>query len=123
MAEGTQVTSLSLNTAGEFSGDVSVRQALSWATDNTRFFRDGLRRSAEPASSYFADSISLAPETGADRYNYQPEKAVWLLEEAGWKLEEGRDYRQRMGPNWKLICSMTRYLKTENDWSGSPGTV
>ncbi len=35
MAEGTQVTSLSLNTAGEILGDVSVRQALSWATDNT----------------------------------------------------------------------------------------
>ena len=35
MAEGTQVTSLSLNTAGDMLGDVSVRQALEYATDNT----------------------------------------------------------------------------------------
>ena len=96
MAEGTPVTSLSLNTAGEILGDVSVRQALSWATDNTvisEMVYGGLQK---PASSYFADSISLA-QTGAGRYNYQPEKAVWLLEEAGWKLEEGRDYRTKNG--------------------------
>lgn len=96
MTQGTQVTSLSLNTAEEILGDVSVRRALAWAADNTvisEMVYGGLQK---PASSYFADSISLA-QTGVCSYDYQPEKAVRLLEEAGWKLEEGRDYRTKNG--------------------------
>lgn len=95
-AQGTQVTSLSLNTAGELLGDVRVRQALEYATDNTvisEYVYGGLQK---PASSYFADSITLA-QAGQGTYTYQPEKAQELLEQAGWTLEAGSDYRTKDG--------------------------
>ena len=96
MAEGTQVTSLSLNTAGDTTGDVKVRQALEYATDNTvisQYVYGGLQK---PASSYFADSIQLT-RTGTQGYTYDPEKASEILEQAGWVLEAGSDYRVKDG--------------------------
>ncbi|WP_455650289.1 nickel ABC transporter substrate-binding protein [Enterocloster citroniae] len=96
MAEGTQVTSLSLNTAGDTIGDVKVRQALEYATDNTvisQYVYGGLQK---PASSYFADSIQLT-RTGTQGYTYDPEKASEILEQAGWVLEAGSDYRVKDG--------------------------
>jgi len=96
MAEETQVTSLSLNTAGDTTGDVKVRQALEYATDNTvisQYVYGGLQK---PASSYFADSIQLT-RTGTQGYTYDPEKASEILEQAGWVLEAGSDYRVKDG--------------------------
>ena len=96
MAEGTQVTSLSLNTAGDTTGDVKVRQALEYATDNTvisQYVYGGLQK---PESSYFADSIQLT-RTGTQGYTYDPEKASEILEQAGWVLEAGSDYRVKDG--------------------------
>ena len=96
MAEGTQVTSLSLNTAGDTTGDVKVRQALEYATDNTvisQYVYGGLQK---PASSYFADSIQLT-RTGTQGYTYDPEKASEILEQAGWVLEAGSDSRVKDG--------------------------
>lgn len=92
--EGTQVTSLSLNTAGEILGDVKVRQALAYATDNSlisEYVFGGLQK---PASSYFADSISQM-QTGTEWYPYDVDKANSLLEEAGW-IQNG-DYREKDG--------------------------
>lgn len=96
MAEGTQVTSLSLNTAGDMLGDVSVRQALEYATDNTVISEYVYGSLQKPASSYFADSVTLT-QTGTDGYPYQPEKAAEILELAGWNLESGSDYRTKDG--------------------------
>lgn len=96
MAEGTQVTSLSLNTAGDVTGDVRVRQALNYATDNTvisEYVYGGLQK---PASSYFADSIPQT-QTGVEGYPYDPEQAAALLDEAGWVFEDGSQYRTKDG--------------------------
>ena len=90
------MTSLSLNTAGDTTGDVKVRQALEYATDNTvisQYVYGGLQK---PASSYFADSIQLT-RTGTQGYTYDPEKASEILEQAGWVLEAGSDYRVKDG--------------------------
>lgn len=96
IGEGTQVTSLSLNTAGTILGDPALRRALAWATDNTVISEVVYGGLQKPASSYFADSIVLA-QTGTENYSYQPEEAARLLEEAGWKLEEGKAYRTKDG--------------------------
>lgn len=96
VVEGTQVTSLSLNTADAILGDAAVRRALEYATDNTlisEYVYGGLQK---PASSYFADSIAYT-QTGTEGYPYDAEQAKKLLDEAGWLLPDGGEYRTKDG--------------------------
>ena len=73
-----------------------MRQALEYATDNTVISEYVYGSLQKPASSYFADSVTLT-QTGTDGYPYQPEKAAEILELAGWNLESGSDYRTKDG--------------------------
>lgn len=83
-------------------GDKLVRQAIAYALDydsiiNDIYFGQGFRQTANvmPAVSW-AYNNDLAP------YNYDPEKAASLLDEAGWVDSNGDGVREKDGKDLTL---------------------
>lgn len=84
--EGTNLAHLGLNVTDPILKDVRVRQALAYAIDREAIIRDLLLGQAKPANSVLPAS-HWAYEPSATAYNYDPEKAKKLLDEAGRKAE------------------------------------
>jgi nickel transport system substrate-binding protein len=95
-SEPVNTNSLLLNSEHGFTRELAVRKALNHAVDKKSIADNifyGLQIPADtlmPASTPYCD-IPLTP------YTYDPVKAVALLEEVGWKLEAGSQYRRKNG--------------------------
>jgi nickel transport system substrate-binding protein len=96
ISNSVNTNNLLLNTARGHTRELAVRKALNHAVDKKSIADNifyGLQIPADtlmPASTPYCD-IPLTP------YNYDPEKAIALLEGAGWKLESGSQYRRKNG--------------------------
>jgi len=82
--------------------DQMVRQALAYGIDRERLLRDDI-----PGVGMLANSPIL-PESWAynpdiPTYDYDPEKARALLEEAGWRDEDGDGIREKEGQSLEFI--------------------
>jgi nickel transport system substrate-binding protein len=92
---------LMLNTARGATRELAVRQALNYGVDKKSIAENiyyGLHRPADtlmPPSTPYCD-VPLVP------YTYDTEKAAALLEEAGWRLETGRQYRRKNGEELRI---------------------
>jgi peptide/nickel transport system substrate-binding protein len=80
--------------------DVDVRRALSYAIDREAIAEHVLNGLARPTYSAFTPS-SWVYNPDVPRYDYDPEKAKALLEQAGWKPGPG-GVRQKDGQPLKL---------------------
>jgi len=72
-----------LDTQKEPFNDVRVRQALNYAIDRESLSENLLQGTAEPVAQ-FVPKANFAYDAANDVYNYDPEKAVELLTEAGY---------------------------------------
>ena len=75
-------------------GDVNLRKAMAYALnveEVTEVFYDGLR---ERANAIIPPVFSSFHDASLEGYNYDPEKAIELLEEAGFKDVDGDGIRE-----------------------------
>jgi len=79
--------------APAFLQDKSVREAISLSIDKERLIEDGLNEVGEVANGPIPD-LSYYYNPDAGWLNYNRERAIKLLEEAGWKLNSETGVRQ-----------------------------
>jgi len=77
--------------AGESSplSDPKVRKALNYLVDRTIVVEGALDGVGKPAWAFFAPQFDWVP-SGIEPYEYNPEKAAALLEDAGYTREDGK---------------------------------
>jgi nickel transport system substrate-binding protein len=96
ISNSVNTNNLLLNTSRGHTRELAVRQALNHGVDKKSIAENifyGLQIPADtlmPASTPYCD-IPLTP------YTYDPDKAIALLEDAGWKLEGTSQYRRKNG--------------------------
>ena len=78
-----------LNNEHPFLSDKAVRQALMWALDRESFAEDIFLGQAQVATSNLSPAVAKYYNPDVPKYEYDPERARQLLEEAGWV--EGSD--------------------------------
>jgi ABC-type transport system substrate-binding protein len=83
--------------------DVRVRQALMYALDREQMIETVLVGAATLATGNLAPTLEEWYEPDVQQYEYDPDRAIELLEEAGW--EEGDDgVRERDGERLEWEC-------------------
>ena len=87
---------LTLNSQVEPLNDFNVRKALILALDRETIVQSVFGGLEEVAQSYYWPG-TMDCNVGLKGYSYNLEEANQLLEEAGWKLEAGSDYRTKDG--------------------------
>lgn len=87
-APGTVLNYLSFNTRDPILKDVRVRQALAYAIDRTPIIHYPLRDFARPADSLLPPE-SWAHNGDVPHYDYSPERARQLLDQAGYPTVNG----------------------------------
>ena len=101
MAPTTSISNLNINTAGAVTGDINVRLAMEYATDN-KAISDGIFGGLQtPAYAYFSKDIPYT-DTGIEPYPYDIDKANQILEDAGWVYEDGNKVRSKNGQNLEV---------------------
>ncbi len=100
-APTTSISNLNINTAGEITGDLNVRLALEYATDNTAISQGIFNGLQEPATAYFSQAVPYT-DTGIEPYPYEPEKAKEILEESGWVYEGSDTVRSKDGKKLEI---------------------
>ena len=101
---------IALNSNRGATADVNVRKAMEYAVNKDMIADevfDGLRIKAD----YLFDPELPYCDVDAFVYDYNPQKAIELLEESGWKLEEGQRFRSKDG---QPLTVEFYYLGTDN---------
>ena len=101
MAPTTSISNLNINTAGDVTGDLAVRLAMEYATDNVTISEGIFGGLQKPATAYFSPEVPYT-DTGIEPYSYNEEKANEILEEAGWVYENGDSVRSKDGKRLEL---------------------
>ncbi|MBS1807194.1 MAG: ABC transporter substrate-binding protein [Acidobacteria bacterium] len=83
-SDGTNLAHIGINTTDPVLKDVKIRQALAYGIDREALIRDLFLGQAKVASNVLPTN-QWAYEPGVTTYNYDPEKAKQLLDEAGKK--------------------------------------
>jgi nickel transport system substrate-binding protein len=92
---------ITLNSSQEPLGDFNVRKAIILGLDRESMVDSIFGGLEEMAQSYYAPSVMYC-DVGLEGYKYDPEEAARLLDEAGWKLEDGAEYRTKDGKELEL---------------------
>jgi peptide/nickel transport system substrate-binding protein len=92
---GTVLGYLAFNTRDPVLKDVRVRQAMAYAIDRTTIIHYLLRDFARPAYSLLPPE-SWAYNDDVPHYDYNPERARQLLEQAGYRAVNGVRFRLAM---------------------------
>ena len=87
-APGTILAYMAFNTRDPLLRDVRVRQAIACAIDRAPLLRYIWRGFAEPASSVLPVQ-SWAYDAGSSAFTYNPDKARHILDDAGYRPENG----------------------------------
>lgn len=94
--------------------DVKVRQALEYAIDKDSIVENVYNGLREKAETLFDSSLPYC-DIDWPTYSYDVEKAKSLLDEAGWKLEDGKEYRTKDGETLTLeYCYVSSDTICEN---------
>jgi peptide/nickel transport system substrate-binding protein len=109
--EGLVWEHVDFNLDNEILKDKRVRYALAYGSDRegiaqSLFFgRQPVAHGTEPPKSpYYNEAVK--------KYAYDPAKAKQLLDEAGWKMPEGKTIREKNGAPLKLTIMTTSGNKT-----------
>lgn len=81
--------------------DVKVRQALEYAIDKDSIVKNVYNGLREKTETLFDSSLPYC-DIDWPTYSYDVEKSKSLLDEAGWKLEDGKEYRTKDGKTLTL---------------------
>ncbi len=82
--------------------DVRVRQAIAYALDRNAIINRVVVGQAVPLYSNLLPSLSWAFHSELEPYDYDPDRAVALLEEAGWTLNAATGIREQQGRPLRL---------------------
>ncbi|KEQ22145.1 nickel ABC transporter substrate-binding protein [Paenibacillus tyrfis] len=85
-----------VNTSKGPFADLNVRLALQHAV-NKKALVDGVTNGVEKVADTIIASNFPYANTGLKPYDYNPDKAKALLDQAGWKLPEGKTVREKDG--------------------------
>ena len=85
-----------INTADPIMSDVRVRQALTYALDKKGITQTILKGLVEPSWSPLTPA-SWAFDANVTKFDYNPDKAKQLLDDAGWKLNPASGVREKDG--------------------------
>ncbi|MDW6004845.1 nickel ABC transporter substrate-binding protein [Vibrio mangrovi] len=85
---------LAINTRLAPTNDIAVRRAINHAVNKKAMIQSVLYNTQQEASSLFAPEVPYA-DIGLKPYQYDPELAKQLLEQAGWKLRQGEMVRHK----------------------------
>ncbi len=86
---GTLVEHIAFNLDNPILSDLRVRKALAYSLDREKIIREFYGNRVELAHSFFNTRHWAYDGTVLTRYNFDPEKARNLLEEAGWRVGPG----------------------------------
>lgn len=101
MAPTTSISNLNINTAGPVTGDVNVRLAMEYATDNTAVSEGIFSGLQAPADAYFSKDVPYT-DTGIEPYAYDIDKANQILEDAGWVYAGNDKVRSKDGTKLEM---------------------
>jgi peptide/nickel transport system substrate-binding protein len=85
--------------------DKQVRQAMMYALDRQRIIDDLWNGAAVIAETHLTPASSYHTTDGIQTYEYDPEMARQLLEEAGWVDEDGDGIREKDGEPFTFTCT------------------
>ena len=92
------------NTLPQLS-DKRVRQAMMYALDRQRIIDDLWNGAAQVAHSNLSPKNKFYYNPNLKQYEYNPEKAKALLEEAGWVDTDGDGIREKDGMKLSFTCT------------------
>ncbi|GAU78941.1 ABC transporter substrate-binding protein [Fusibacter sp. 3D3] len=93
---------LGVNNSNELLKDKRVRQAFAYAIDREAIVRDILYGYGTVANVPYKPDFWANPEDGLNAYTYNPQKAIELLEEAGWQYKADEKQMYKDGKPVKL---------------------
>lgn len=84
--------------------DLAVRMALQYGADKQSIVDNILYGTEKKADTLFAETFPYC-KLGLEARGYDPTKAAKYLEDAGWKIPSGKDYREKDGKTLQLdLC-------------------
>ncbi|WP_186578510.1 nickel ABC transporter substrate-binding protein [Aquibacillus kalidii] len=97
VSEPVATRQLVMNTNKEQLSDLRVRQALHYGFDKEAMVEGVTSGLEEKADYILPTNFPYTSNVDATTVDYNVEKAKQLLDEAGWKLPEGKDIREKDG--------------------------
>lgn len=91
-----QTEMIAINSQHPPLNDLAVRQAINRAVDKQTLVATLLHHTEQPAATLFARNVPYA-NFPLPPYHYDPSAAAQQLEQAGWHLERGQQWRTRQG--------------------------
>lgn len=89
IVDGTNLAHLGVNLLDPILKDQRVRQAIAYAIDRETIIQEIFRGQAKLAATILPVT-QWAYETGVQKYNYDPQRSMQLLDEAGYKSNNGQ---------------------------------
>lgn len=95
---------LALNSSKGATKEIEVRKAIQHAFDKQTLINAVFYGTEKPADTLFAPNFPYC-NLGLEGYSYDVEKAKGILEEAGWTLAGGKEFREKKGQLLELeLC-------------------
>lgn len=101
VSQPVKTRALALNTAIGPTREETVRLAVQYAVDRRMLAQTIARGYEEPAYTYFAPNFPYC-NIGLEPCPYDTQKAAALLEQAGWKVPPGKEFREKDGQPLRL---------------------
>lgn len=101
VSQPLSTVSLIVNATNGPTKDLKVRKALQHGVDKEVISKHVFYGLQEPADTLFDKNVPYC-DINLEKYEYDLEKAGKMLDEAGWKLEEGKEYRSKDGKELEL---------------------
>jgi len=102
-------------------GDIRVRKAIAYCTNRPELIASVYPWVDDPNSllmDTFIPSDHWAHADGVEQYPFDPDKGMALLEEAGWTLGEGADFRTNAAGEELAVKFTTTSAQFRQTWGG-----
>ncbi|HFZ8994653.1 TPA: nickel ABC transporter substrate-binding protein [Citrobacter freundii] len=96
LSQPVETVMLALNSAKAPTNELAVREALNYAVNKKSLIDNVLYGTQQVADTLFAPTVPYA-RIGLKPRQYDPKKAISLLEQAGWQLPAGKAIREKNG--------------------------
>lgn len=95
---------IGINSNKDATKDLGVRMAIQYGIDKKNIVENVFFNTEKKADTLFSENLPYC-KLGLEARNYDSAKAVKYLEDAGWKLPSGKEYREKDGKQLELnLC-------------------